>query len=65
MKRKLNNQIFDAKSLKDKFGNKNIDLERINLEEDEYTMNQFDITSMGINFNDYHFSFFEYMKKDY
>ena len=65
MKSKLNDQIFDAKSLKDKFGNKNMDFKQINLEEDEIEINQCDIIAMGIDFNDYHFSYFPNMKKKY
>ena len=65
MRRKLNDQIFDAKSLKDKFGNKNIDFKSIVLEEDEYTINGFDIIHMGIHFNDFHFGYYEDWTKKY
>ena len=65
MKRKLNNQIFDAKSLKNKFGNKKIDFKSIILEEDEYIINDFNIIQMGIHFNDFHFAYFENLTKKY
>ena len=43
MKKELNNKIFDAKSLKNKFGNNNIAFKDINLDEDEYTFKWYDL----------------------
>ena len=65
MKSKLNDQIFDAKSLKDKFGDQNIDFKDINLEEYEYTINEYDIIEMGIHIKNYNFSYFESTKEQY
>ena len=64
-KRKLNDQIFDAKSLKDKFGDKKIDFNSINLEEDEYVIDKFNIISIGIKINDFEFAYYEDMTKKY
>ena len=65
MKKELNNKIFDAKSLKDKFGNNNIAFKDINLDEDEYTNKWYDLVSIGIDLNDYHYADFEKMSKKY
>ena len=65
MKKELNNKIFDAKSLKDKFGNNNIAFKDINLDEDEYTFKWYDLVSMGKDLNDYHYADFEKMSKKY
>ena len=64
-KRKLNDQIFDAKSLKDKFGDKTIDFNSINFEEDEYVINKSDIINIGVEINDFNFAFYEKMKEGY
>ena len=65
MKKKLNDQIFDAKSLKDKFGNNKIDFNSIVLEEDEYVIDGYDINQMGIRFDDFHSGYFEDLTKKY
>jgi len=65
MKRKLNDQIFDAKSLKDKFGNKNINFRTIDLEEDEYEITRWDIIRMGTNYNDFNFAYYNDLMKKY
>ena len=65
MKKQLNNKIFDAKSLKDKFGNNNISFKDISLDEDEYTIRGYNLISIGIDLNDYNFANFENMAKKY
>ena len=65
IKNKLKDQIFDAKHLKDKFGNKNIDFKSVTLEEDYYTIRDYDIVQMGITFNDFHFAFFNDLLNKY
>ena len=65
MERKLNEQIYYAKNLKDKFANQNIDFKNIVLEENEYAIEDYNIIKMGINFNDFHFKYFEYLTKIY
>ena len=65
MKKQLNNKIFDAKSLKDKFGNNNISFKDISLDEDEYTITGYNLISIGIDLNDYNFANFENMAKKY
>ena len=65
IKSKLDNHKFDAKSLKDKFGDNNIDFKNINLEEDDYTINEYDLIKMGIHFKDYSSSYFDDLKQQY
>jgi hypothetical protein len=65
MKRKLNDQIFDSRSLNEKFGNKNIDVKSVVLDEDEYEFDDFDIIRMGIQINDFHFAYFPNLKEKY
>ena len=65
MKKELNNKIFDAKSLKDKFGNNNIAFKDINLDEDEYTIKSYDLIAMGISLKNYNYANFEKMSKKY
>ena len=65
IKKKLNDQIFDGTSLKNKFGNKNINFKNIILEEDEYEIDEFNIIGMGINLNDFHFAFFDNLREKY
>ncbi len=65
IKNKLKDQIFDAKHLKDKFGNKNIDFKSVTLEENDYTIRDYDIVQMGITFNDFHFAFFNDLLNKY
>ena len=65
MKKELNNKIFDAKSLKDKFGNNKIAFKDINLDEDEYTYKWYNLVSIGIDFDDYDYADFEKMSKKY
>ena len=60
MKEKLDNQIFDAKSLKDKYGNNKIDFESIDLKEDDFVINDFIIIKkIGIDFEDFNFTYYE------
>ena len=65
MKRKLDDQIFDAKSLKDKYGNKKIDFKSIVLEDDEYAINGWDIFRMGTNVNDFYPTYFGHLTEKY
>ena len=65
MKRKLNDQIFDAKTLKNKFGNKNINFNSISLEEDEYEIKEWEIIRIGTNFNDFNFAYYSDLMKKY
>ena len=65
IKNKLKEQIFDAKHLKDKFDNKNIDFKSVTLEENDYTIRDYDIVQMGITFNDFHFAFFNDLLNKY
>lgn len=64
-KRKLNEQIFDAKSLKDKFGDKTIDFNSINIEEDEYVITAYDIINIGNKIKDFNFAYYDGMKERY
>ena len=65
IKWELNEQIFDAKSLKDKFGNKKIDFKSIALEDDEYAINEWDIIRMGTKVNDFYFTYFSHLTEKY
>ena len=65
MKRKLDDQIFDAKNLKDKYGNKKIEFKSIVLEDDEYAINGWDIFRMGTNVNDFYPTYFGHLTEKY
>ena len=65
MKRKLNNQIFDAKSLKNKFGNKKIDFKSIVVEDDDYAIDDYDIIQIGTHINDFYHAKFRSLTEKY
>ena len=65
IKSELNNQIFDAKSLNEKFGDKSISFNSITLEEDEYAINDYDIISMGIKNNEFEYAYYKNMIEKY
>ena len=65
MKRQLDDKIFDAKSLKDKYGNKKIDFKSIVLEDDEYAIDRWDIMRMGTDINDFYPEYFEDLTEKY
>ena len=65
IKSELNNQIFDAKSLNEKFGDKSISFNSITLEEDEYAINDYDIISIGIKNNEFEYAYYKNMIKKY
>ena len=65
IKRKLNDQIFDAKNLLEKFGNSSIDFNSVNLEKDEYEIQDFDLIYMGVKNNDFNFAYYDNMVNKY
>ena len=65
MKRKLDAQIFDAKNLQNKFGNKKIDFKSIVVEDDDYAIDDYDIIQIGTHINDFYHAKFRSLTEKY